>query len=162
MSAIDRLLATVRTLHHTTPELSAFAPWPTDLGPQSVRPGRHKARGVLASGGLRATRQTAPVLRALRTAAPVLEWRQTYSEAEVGAKFLKSYGHVELFGPEGHDHSALLRGYLGYWGPGLTHDWHVHEAEEVYFTLAGSAVFSARGAPNVILRPGQARLHRAS
>nr|WP_246455904.1 dimethylsulfonioproprionate lyase family protein [Sulfitobacter aestuariivivens] len=110
---------------------------------------------------LRGSRITAPVIKALRRAAPELEWRQTYSKEDVGARFLDTYGYIELFGPTGHFRSAKLRGYIGYWGPDLTYDWHAHEAEELYFTLAGCAVFSAKGATNVMVRPGEARAHES-
>ena len=159
MSGVAHLLAAVRRLHDTTPALQAYAPWPDDLSPQAVIPASVAVTHSIGVRSLPGTRQTAPVIRALRRAAPDLQWRQTYSEAEVGPAFLSDYGYVELFGPTGHFRSAKLRGYIGIWGPGLTYDWHDHEAEELYFTLAGSAVFSARDMPNAVLRPGDARAH---
>lgn len=107
------------------------------------------------------TDQTRPVIEALRAAAPDLQWKQTYTEDEVGAHFLQSYGYVELFGPSGHFRSTQLRGYLGYWGPGLTYDWHSHQAEELYFALAGRSAFAAKGAANVYVKPGEARQHES-
>ncbi len=159
MSAINGLLQAVRKLHEATPELCDYAPWPDDLSSQQVLPEACVASESLGVRSLRGTRATAPVIKALRRAAPELHWKQTYSEAEVGRRFLDTYGYVELFGPEGHFRSAKLRGYIGIWGPDLTYDWHDHEAEELYFTLAGRAVFAARGAPNAMMRPGLARAH---
>ncbi|MEM8591044.1 MAG: dimethylsulfonioproprionate lyase family protein [Pseudomonadota bacterium] len=159
MSAIGQLLAQVRRLHESTPALAAYAPWPDDLSDQQVLPDPVPAAATLGVRSLRGTRATGPVIKALRAAAPQMQWKQTYSEDEVGRDFLSEYGYVELFGPGGHFHSAKLRGYIGFWGPGLTYDWHDHEAEELYYTLAGSAVFCAKGAPNLMLRPGQVRAH---
>lgn len=159
MSAIDHLLTAVQRLHQAAPALAAYGPWPDDLVRQSVPEQACAAAQTLGVRALRGTRQTAPVIKALRAAAPDLHWRQTYSEAEVGRRFLDTYGYVELFGPTGHFRSTKLRGYLAFWGPDLTYDWHAHEAEELYFTLAGRAVFCADGAPNVVLRPGEARSH---
>ncbi|MEL6608886.1 MAG: dimethylsulfonioproprionate lyase family protein [Pseudomonadota bacterium] len=159
MSRIQRLLAAVRKLHETTPDLQAYAPWPADLSPQQVMPTPCPVAQTLGERKLPGTRATRGVIQALRAATPDLEWRQTYSEAEVGAAFLETYGYVELFGPTGHFRSQKLRGYIGFWGPGLTYDWHEHEAEELYFTLSGSAVFCAKGAPNVMMGPGQSRAH---
>ena len=119
------------------------------------------ASTTLGVRSLRGTRATAPVIKALRAAAPLLHWKQTYTEEEVGRDFLDTYGYIELFGPSGHFQSNKLRGYIGFWGPGLTYDWHDHEAEELYFTLAGSAVFCARGASNMMMRPGQGRAHKS-
>ena len=162
MSAIAALLSAVRALHERTPELASYAPWPSDLSPFEVRPHLVEAAQNLGVQSLRGTRCTARVIKALRRAAPELEWRQTYTKEEVGERFLQTYGYVELFGPTGHYRSNQLRGYLGFWGPDLTYDWHAHEAEELYFTLAGQAVFAARGASNVSLKPGQARSHAAN
>ena len=139
--------------------MQEFAPWPEDLTATGLPPVSCSAASTLATSALPGTRATAPVIRALRRAAPDLNWKQTYSEAEVGARFLATYGYVELFGPNGHFHSNEARGYLGYWGPDLIYDWHAHEAEELYFTLSGQAMFCARGASNVLLRPGEARQH---
>lgn len=159
MSPLASLLSTVRRLHERTPELTDYAPWPDDLSPTHLHPNICPAGQTIGTRSLRGTRSTASVIKALRRAAPDLDWRQTYTEEEVGAAFLQDYGYVELFGPTGHFRSSKLRGYIGFWGPDLTYDWHDHEAEELYFTLAGQAVFSARGSSNVILRPGQSRGH---
>lgn len=162
MSEAARLLKAVQRLHEATPALAGYAAWPDDLSPQSVMPNPVAASQTLGVRSLRGTRSTAPVIRALRRAAHELHWKQTYSEAEVGAQFLETYGYVELFGPTGHFRSARLRGYIGYWGPDLVYDWHDHEAEELYFTLAGRAVFAAKGAENVVLKPGESRAHTAN
>lgn len=162
MSTVARLLAAVKTLHESHEALMRFAPWPDDLSPQQVMPIPCPAAQSLGQRSLPGSRFTAPVIRALRRAAPDLEWRRTYTEEEVGARFLDTYGYVELFGPAGHFRSQKLRGYLGYWGPDLTYDWHAHEAEELYFTLSGRAVFSAHGAPNIMMRTGEARLHTSN
>ncbi|MEO0484791.1 MAG: dimethylsulfonioproprionate lyase family protein [Pseudomonadota bacterium] len=162
MSPIARLLAAVRTLHESQPALMRFAPWPDDLTEQQVTPLPCPAGQSLGQRALPGSRWTAPVIRALRRAAPDMEWRRTYTEQEVGARFLDTYGYVELFGPRGHFLSRKLRGYLGYWGPDLTYDWHAHEAEELYFTLSGSAVFSAHGSPNAVMKVGDARLHSSN
>ncbi|MEM9438426.1 MAG: dimethylsulfonioproprionate lyase family protein [Pseudomonadota bacterium] len=159
MSNVARLLAAVKTLHESHSALARFAPWPDDLSEQQVMPIPCPAAQSLGQRALPGSRWTAPVIRALRRAAPEMEWRQTYTEEEVGPRFLETYGYIELFGPTGHFHSRQLRGYIGYWGPDLTYDWHAHEAEEVYFTLSGAAVFSAHGAPNKMMRVGDARLH---
>ncbi|MEM6620118.1 MAG: dimethylsulfonioproprionate lyase family protein [Pseudomonadota bacterium] len=159
MTPLDRLLGAVKTLHESDPTLSGFAPWPGDLASPTGAPVTCPVAQTLPRMKLPGTRRTAPVIRALRTAAPHMEWRRTYTEAEVGSRFLDTYGYVELFGPNGHYRSQELRGYLGFWGPDLTYDWHAHEAEELYFTLSGRAVFSAGGGGNAMMSPETARQH---
>jgi len=104
----------------------------------------------------------AAFLRAVHAAAPHSEWRRSYSEAEVGADFLARYGWFELLGPEGHFHSDTHRAYVGIWGRDLYYPWHAHEAEEVYYCAAGSAIFEAEGAAPVTLTPGQTQTHSAN
>ncbi len=159
MTPLHALLRTIQRLHTNTPALHGFTPWPEDLTPTKLGPAPCAAAATVTNAAMPGTRATSPVIRALRRAAPNLHWKQTYSEAEVGARFLATYGYVELFGPNGHFHSAEVRGYVGYWGPDLIYDWHAHEAEELYFTLSGRAMFCARGASNALLRPGEARQH---
>ena len=40
--------------------------------------------------------------------------------------------------------SNKIRGFIAYWGEELTYDWHSHEAEEIYFILAGSGLFRTK------------------
>lgn len=162
MSTVATLLQRVKRLHEATPTLSLFAPWPDDLCERKIWPSTCTAAQSLDVRALPGSRATSPVIQALRKAAGELEWRHTYTEEEVGARFLQTYGYVELFGPTGHYHSNKLRGYIGFWGPDLTYDWHAHQAEELYFTLSGSAVFSAKGASNVMMKVGDARLHETN
>ncbi|MEM6577063.1 MAG: dimethylsulfonioproprionate lyase family protein [Pseudomonadota bacterium] len=154
MTALYDLLDAVRHLHLETPALRAFGDWPDDLEP-SERP----AYRVPALDLITALQDRTPLVEALKTAAPSLEWRQTYTEAEVGRHFLASYGYVELFGPQGHFHSKTLRGFLGFWGPGLQYGWHDHQAEELYFCLSGHARFYAANQPQADIAPGMTRWH---
>ncbi|MEM9604863.1 MAG: dimethylsulfonioproprionate lyase family protein [Pseudomonadota bacterium] len=81
------------------------------------------------------------VIDATLAAADTIEWRRTYTEAEVGADFLARYGYFELLGPTGHFEDQTTRAYIGYWGPSLHYPWHAHPAEECYYVLAGAADF---------------------
>lgn len=162
MSRVQTLLDAVRGLHVATPRLQLFAPWPDALHDRGLEPASCPAPDVLSS----CLAHTAPdfqrVIKALLDAMPDLQWRQTYAEHEVGADFLRSYGYVELFGPNGQFHCPDLRGYLGFWGPRLTYDWHSHPAEEVYFSLAGTARFEADGLPDAEVGVGASRHHASN
>ena len=157
--SVPALLSAVERLHTATPALSAFALWPQDLIPNNLAP---EPCPLVANLGAMADIATHPILTALITAAPSLRWKQSYTAEEVGHPFLETYGYVELFGPDGQFHSATSRGYIGIWGPGLTYDWHAHEAEEMYYCLAGDGVFIADGVPSVHLRPGATRTHHSN
>ncbi len=100
------------------------------------------------------------MVEAIAATAELANWKVTYTEEEVGADFLARYGYYELFGPTGHFHSTQLRGYVAYWGAGLNYDWHSHQAEELYVTLAGGAQFRVEG-NEAFVGPGQTRLHQS-
>ncbi len=104
---------------------------------------------------------TAPVSRAtealtdaIRRTASVLQWSQSYSEAEVGARFLQGYAWFDLVSPNGPFCHGGLRVAVGYWAQGLHYPEHKHGPEEVYCVLAGSATFSAAGRAPVTAGPG--------
>ena len=76
-----------------------------------------------------------PFHQAIQRAINVINWRQTYSEAEVG------------------------RAYVGFWGQGLFYPWHHHLAEEIYAVVSGEAYFEAAGDPGVTIGPGECKVH---
>jgi hypothetical protein len=152
--SLERLLSEARRLHEATPALADFAPWPSDLT-ATERPPRMLPCVSMLQGFASDT----PAIAALQAAAPLLEWRQTYSADEVGDAYLQSYGYIELFGTKGHYHSTELRGYFGFWGPGLLYDWHTHPAEEIYFGLLGRAHFFSDQQPDASVEPGGWRWH---
>lgn len=153
MSVLALLKAT-RALHAASPEMADFGAWPTDLTWADVPPVRCPAVELLSKlpAGL-------PLLPELIAAAPLLEWRRTYTADEVGQDFLDRYGYVELFGPRGAFHSTQLRGYIAFWDAGLDYGWHNHRAEEIYFALHGTPLFLSKTQPEARLKPGQTRHH---
>ncbi|MFW8595700.1 dimethylsulfonioproprionate lyase family protein [Cribrihabitans neustonicus] len=166
--AFDRTLAAARGLHAALPAMAAFQPWPDDLtwagraaahvpGAELLAydPGQAAASGP-AAAEVRALQETLAAL------APYAEWRLTYTEAEVGADFLRRFGWFELAGPTGHFHSEQIRMTVGYWGRGLDYPWHQHGPEELYCVLSGHATFLAEGEAPLVLTPGDTRLHGAN
>jgi len=64
-------------------------------------------------------------------------WRQTYSEADLGPQFMANYGWLEVFGTRGHFVSEAIAGGVLILGPKTVYPDHHHEAEEVYIPLTG-------------------------
>ncbi len=155
---LDDVLEAARQLYQSHPDLMAFGPWPTDLTPTGLQPCPIPATDLVRDFDLQGSERTQALVEAVKATAHFAHWVRTYSEEEVGADFLNRYGYYELFGPTGHFHSTQLRGYIGYWGEGLIYDWHSHEAEELYLTLAGSAEFRVEG-DDAFLGPDQTRAH---
>jgi hypothetical protein len=81
----------------------------------------------------------ATLVAALCHAAASLEWRQTYSLAEVGADFLRNYGYTEFIGASAERKSALLSSGFLLLGPHTLYPRHHHAAEEIYVSLSGTA-----------------------
>ncbi|MEX0351217.1 MAG: dimethylsulfonioproprionate lyase family protein [Paracoccaceae bacterium] len=155
---LEDVLEAARLLHQSHPDLAEFGAWPTDLTPSDLQPHSLPATDLVAGFKLDGVPQTQGLIDAVRATAHLAAWKQTYTADEVGAEFLSRYGYYELFGPTGHFHSNQLRGYVGYWGSGLTYDWHSHQAEEIYLTLAGGADFRIAG-NQARVGPGQTRAH---
>lgn len=150
----DRLLASCRAFYDASPELREFAAWPDDLKFDMLAP-----RTVPAVALLESWQGEHPIHHALHDVAREASWQRSYSEAQVGQQFLKSYGFIELFGPQGHYTSVTGRAFIGYWGAGLKYDWHQHEAEEIYAIVSGGALFRSEGVPDAYLSSGMTRRH---
>lgn len=80
----------------------------------------------------------AGLLGLMRARADGLEWRQSYSAAEIGESYLKGMGYVELMGPRGHYPSDTVAfGFVAI-GPDSLYPEHRHRAEEIYAILSGT------------------------
>ncbi|PZQ95274.1 MAG: hypothetical protein DI533_19590 [Cereibacter sphaeroides] len=161
-AAFDNLFATVGALICTTPELRDFVDWPDAPAFPGVPALGVPAIPLITGLQAVAAAQTAPIVEAIKAVASQAYWQQTYSEAEVGRDFLNRYGWFELVGPTGHYLSDTMRAYIAFWGEGLHYPMHLHEAEELYYILAGSAEFHAAGQGSAILRPQDARHHASN
>ncbi|MEM9124186.1 MAG: dimethylsulfonioproprionate lyase family protein [Pseudomonadota bacterium] len=155
---MDDVLEAARQVHQRHFDLAQFGAWPTDLQAANLTPNPIPATKLVYECQAVGSAMSDALTRAIRATAHLAQWKVTYTEDEVGVDFLNRYGYYELFGPTGHFHSTQLRGYVAYWGAGLTYDWHSHQAEEIYLTLAGGAMFKVDG-DDAFVGPGQTRLH---
>ncbi|MEC3862642.1 dimethylsulfonioproprionate lyase family protein [Mesobacterium sp. TK19101] len=163
----DADIAFARAYHAATlliaanPQLMGFAGWP--LAMPSPKPPRPIPAAALLRGWADGTTDVTLALRnSVQDLADYADWRQTYTEEEVGADFLNRYGWFELVGPEGHFRSDAVRAYIAWWGENLYYPWHLHEAEELYYILAGHALFEAEGQVSTVLRAGDIRIHASN
>jgi hypothetical protein len=150
--AHGHLLASTRRLlgSLTAPPLAPFlAEWP--------RPESLFTSGSADSGVPRATLPSLPVLQwlpriacaadvcdaeliaALCRAAPLLEWRQTYTAGEIGVEFLQNYAWCEILGPKALQPSLRIACGFLLLGPHTLYPRHRHAAEEIYLPLSGTA-----------------------
>lgn len=143
------------------PRLLGFAGWPHAI--PAPRPTVSiPAADILRNWDGGHVPETTNLHEAIRAITDVVEWKQTYTEQEVGEDFLNRYGYFELVGPMGHFQTSGLRAYIAYWGHMLTYDWHMHEAEELYYIVSGEALFMSEGIEPDVLKPGDVRIHRSN
>jgi hypothetical protein len=83
--------------------------------------------------------RTRGLVEALETLADELDWRQTYSSADFGERFLENYGFNEWIGRRGAFMSDAVACGVLLLGPGAEYPDHSHQAEELYLPLAGHA-----------------------
>ena len=140
-AAIDEVLHATADVVNQIPALSEFAPVPGDLRFVPREPVAKPVTDCLQSGMPPPSAFTQSLVDAILSAIPHVEWRTTYTAEQVGADFVNRYGYFELYGPTGHYISQQSRAFIGYWGDNLHYPRHHHEAEEVYYILAGEARF---------------------
>lgn len=151
----EALLTQARIAHESSAELGEFAKWPRDLKYVDIAPAL-----VPATRQMSLWQPESALHSAIQAVVPYADWKQTYTEEEVGFGFLQDYGYLELYGPYGHFYSKTARAFIAYWGQGLYYPAHHHAAEELYFIVSGSATFDAEGLETVRLMPGQTRHHK--
>lgn len=83
----------------------------------------------------------ADLVAAVCRAAPLLDWRQTYSAADLDAAFLENYGWSEIVGSVGPIRSEHIACGLLILGPATFYPHHRHAAEELYVPLSGMAAW---------------------
>ncbi|HEX9169987.1 MAG TPA: dimethylsulfonioproprionate lyase family protein [Roseiarcus sp.] len=117
--------------------------WPQDLVARPVV--AHSLPVVAALEGLKrfAAPHTRPLVEAIAALACELDWRQTYTKADFGARFLQNYGWSEWIGQRGCFISERVACGVLMLGPDTEYPAHSHEAEELYLTLAGHAFWRA-------------------
>jgi len=159
----DTALSAATDLAQAIPAQRDFITWPGVMPFTSRAPNPVPAIAELEKHPGAANALTRPLQQALMALAHHVEWHHTYTEAEVGEDFLRRFGWFELAGPrEGYFKTDQTRMTVGYWGPGLYYPRHLHEAEELYLVVSGTAEFEVEGQQAQILQAGDTIYHRSN
>jgi hypothetical protein len=151
-----------RLLEAAGPRAQPFlTDWPRDLTPRWF-----VARSlpvVSALDGIErfAAPKTRALARAVAALASDLDWRQTYTSADFGERFLQNYGWSEWIGRRGAFESDAIACGVLLLGPETEYPAHSHEAEELYLPLAGRAWWRLAGS-DWRLRPPGTWIHHPS
>jgi hypothetical protein len=160
---LGRLVNILRKLLDTAgAEAEAFIrDWPREL---IARPTSARSLPVVAAfQGLSrfAAPHTRSLVEAIATLSRELDWRQTYTTADFGERFLDNYGWSEWIGGRGAFKSDAIAFGILMVGPDTEYPGHSHEAEELYLPLAGRA-WSRSGKSEWRLRPLGEWIHHPS
>lgn len=129
-----------------------LAEWPNPLRVRAATPRRLPVLRWLLEAANATVPATAALTSLLIQAAPTLPWGQTYTEADLGARFLARYGWTELIGLRGPVASTRLACGILMLAPETCYPLHCHEAEEIYLPLSGAALWR-RGDGGWVRRP---------
>ena len=84
---------------------------------------------------------SADLVTAVCRAAPVLDWRQTYTTQDLEPAFLDNYGWSEIVGSVGPIQGERIACGFLILGPATCYPSHRHAAEELYLPLSGTAAW---------------------
>jgi hypothetical protein len=157
---IEALARSVRQGLAALREAAPFlADWPDLTVVRATRPRRLPVCRWLPALPPFAALETRALAQEFVAAAETLEWRQTYSAADFGPEFLERYGWTELIGLRGPIPSEKIACGFLMLGPGAEYPAHAHEADELYWPLAGEALWM-RGEQGFVARaPGTPIMH---
>lgn len=145
---------------HPSPELTIFRANLKNLSAErsEVPSTRLPAADYLEPAATTATPETRGLLELINEQRDHVLWEQSYKAADgaVGDDMLSRYGFVEVIGARGPYVSTSVRAGIGVFGPQVNYPTHHHQAEEVYFVLAGAGVFDVGDAPSRHCRAGDA------
>jgi hypothetical protein len=99
--------------------------------------------------------ETQALVEAAAALARNLDWRQTYTSADFGERFLRHYGWSEWIGRRGAFESDAIACGVLLLGRDTEYPAHSHEAEELYLPLAGHAFWRAGDSAWRLRPPGQ-------
>ncbi len=157
-----QLLQTVRETYKSQGDLMAFLPFPADVSRQAITPYHCACADVMGNDRLLSSRRFPELQRAILAASPAVAWRETYKDTDIGDHFMEQFGCYAIIGGGGPFAAPSMRLWIVYMPPNLYYPWHHHPAEEMYFVVSGSAVFSRKGHPDRVLSEGDTMFHESN
>lgn len=158
----DTALTEVRSFHAASRALSGFCALPDNPSFKKPSPRFTPASRLfaddegLASGPFEAARA------ALAALVDLVEWRAPYRDHPLASTFMERFCVFELIGLEAAFRSGDTRGFVVYAAPHLYYPWHHHPAEEIYFVIAGEALFATEDGEPRLLQPGDTTFHASN
>ena len=124
------------------PALAPFlADWPPAYSRREIAAARLPVLRWLPELAGAAAPFGADLVAAICRAAPLLDWRQTYTARDLSPAFLDDYGWSEIVGSVGPIESDRIACGFLILGPATYYPSHRHAAEELYVPLSGTAAW---------------------
>ena len=155
----ENLLETAKTVHLGNSMLQDFCPFPKDIRRQEFQPFHIPASDLMQNETGLYTNDYTELRDAFISTSPYAHWRQTYKGTTVGDRFLDEFGCYALIGPESPFQSEKIRAWVVYMPRNFYYPWHQHPAEEMYFCIAGEAIFRRENLPDTRLSSGGTMEH---
>lgn len=134
---IKQLLESLRQ-----PALTRFlADWPPNPRQRAVRAADMPVLRWLPQIAGDSAAFGADLVSSVCRAAAALDWRRTYTAAELDGAFLDNYAWSEILGSVGPLASERIACGFLILGPATHYPRHRHEAEEIYLPLSGAAAW---------------------
>jgi hypothetical protein len=154
---LRRIVVAFRALLETAgSQAEAFLPdWPRELTARPLAAHSLPVVAALRSLSRFAAPQTKALVEAIAALADKLDWRQSYTRADFGQRFLDNYGFSEWIGERGAFTSEAIACGILLLGPDTEYPAHSHEAEELYLPLAGHALWRAGPSDWRLREPGE-------
>jgi hypothetical protein len=138
-----------------------LAQWPERTSMRSREPRHLPVCRFLPDLLARSVSSTQSLVETFVAMANALEWRQTYTVADLGPDFLEGYGWSELIGLRGPVPSENIACGFLLLAPAIEYPRRAHAAEEIYLPLAGEALWQ-RGDEGFIACPCGSPIHHPS
>ena len=155
-----QVLEQAKVMWEANSELINFCQMEASLKSNNLRPTTTIGSSLVTKANYHASKETKPLISAIKKHANEASWLQTYSTSEVGEDFSNRHCYFELIGPKGHFYAEKMRVFICYWGEYLNYKWHSHEAEEMYYILGGKARFRTKTMKK-ILKAGDTLIHKS-
>ena len=155
-----QVLEQAKVMWEANSELINFCQMEASLRSNNLRPTTTIGSSLVTKANYHTSKETKPLIRAIKKHANEARWQQTYSTSEVGEDFSNRHCYFELIGPKGHFYAEKMRVFICYWGEYLNYKWHSHEAEEMYYILGGKARFRTKTMKK-ILKAGDTQIHKS-
>lgn len=152
----------LKDVYESDTALMEFLPFPDDVTSQKVMPLQFPCSRLFYNENQLVSKKFNGLQAAIHAATKSVHWRQTYKDTDIGDDFMDRFGCYSIIGDEAPFKSDLIRLFMVYMPAGLYYPWHQHPAEEIYFVVSGSAVFSRSGHPDKVLTEGQTAFHSSN